>query len=41
MNLTIASLASMYFGFGVRAGSGSAETLMVDYAQCSQGRYYQ
>jgi hypothetical protein len=41
LNLTIASLANMYFGFGVRAGSTSAETLTVDYAQAASGRYYQ
>lgn len=41
-NLTLASLANMYFSFGVRAGSGgSAETLLVDYAQAAIGRYYQ
>jgi hypothetical protein len=33
LNLTVASLASMYFGFGVRCASASAETLFVDYAQ--------
>ena len=32
-NLTIASLASMYFSFGVRTGSGNAETLQVDYVK--------
>jgi len=32
-NLTIASLAAMYLGFGVRAGSGSAETILCDYVQ--------
>lgn len=41
INLTIASLANMYFGFGVRAGSASAETILVDYAQVAAGRYYQ
>jgi hypothetical protein len=41
LNLTIASLSNMYFGFGVRAGSSSAETILVDYAQAAQGRYYQ
>jgi hypothetical protein len=41
-NLTLASLANMYFSFGVRAGSGgTAETLLVDYVQAAQGRYYQ
>jgi hypothetical protein len=41
LNLTIASLAVMYFMFGIRAASGSAETLTVDYVQAAQGRYYQ
>ena len=41
MNLVLASLANMYFSFGVRAGSGSAETLLVNYAQAAQGRFYQ
>lgn len=41
LNLTIASLANMYFGFGVRAASGSAETLTLDYVQAAMGRYYQ
>ena len=41
LNLTLASLANMYFGFGVRAASGSAETLTLDYVQAAQGRYYQ
>jgi hypothetical protein len=41
-NLTLASLANMYFSFGVRAGSGgTAETLLVDYAKAVQGQYYQ
>ena len=41
LNLTLASLNPMYFGFGVRAGSSSAETLTLDYAQAAMGRYYQ
>jgi hypothetical protein len=42
MNLTIASLANMYFAFGIAAGSGgTAETLYVDYAQAAQGEFYQ
>jgi hypothetical protein len=41
LSLTTTSLANMYFGFGVRSGSSSAETLTVDYVQCAQGRYYQ
>lgn len=41
-NLTIASLAKMYFAFGVRAGSGgSAETLQVDYAKAACGYFNQ
>lgn len=41
LNLTIASLANMYFGFGVHAASSSAETLTLDYVQAAMGRYYQ
>lgn len=41
LNLTLASLSNMYFGFGVRAGSSSAETITLDYVQVAQGRYYQ
>jgi hypothetical protein len=42
MNLTMASLANMFFAFGVAAGSGgSVETLNVDYAQAAQGMFYQ
>lgn len=42
MNLTMASLANMYFAFGVAAGSGgTAETIFVDYAQAAQGMFYQ
>jgi hypothetical protein len=41
LDLPLASLAAMYFSFGVRTGSTSAETLLVDYVQASQGRYYQ
>lgn len=37
-NLAFASIAAMYFGFGIRAGSGSAETLMIDYAQVEGSR---
>lgn len=33
LNLAIASLANMYFQFGIRAGSSSAETLNVDFVQ--------
>lgn len=33
LNLTIASLASMFFQFGVRTASASAETISVDFAQ--------
>ena len=41
-NLTIASLANMYFGFGVMCGSGgTAETLYVDYVAAAQGKFYQ
>ena len=41
LNLTLASLAKMYFGFGIQAGSGgTAETLTADYVQAAQGRYY-
>jgi hypothetical protein len=41
-NLTIASLAKMYFAFGVRAGSGgTAETLLVDFAKASCGYWQQ
>ena len=38
LNLTFASLADMYFGFGINAASASAETLTLDYVQCVQGR---
>lgn len=31
-NLTLASLGKMYLGFGLYAGSGSAETITADYA---------
>ena len=42
MNLTIASLASMYFAFGIAAGAGgTAETIYLDYVQAAQGRFYQ
>jgi hypothetical protein len=41
LNLTIASLSNMYFGFGINAASASAETLTLDYAQAVMGRYYQ
>jgi hypothetical protein len=41
LNLTLASLANMYFGFGIRAASSSAETLLLDYVQAAQPRYYQ
>lgn len=42
LNWTIASLANMFFSFGIAAGSGgTAETLCVDYAQAVQGRFYQ
>ena len=41
LNLTLASLANMYFGFGVRTASSNAETLTLDYVQAAQGRYYQ
>ena len=41
LNLTLASLSKMYFGFGIQAGSGgTAETLTADYVQAAQGRYY-
>ena len=40
LNLTIASLSNMYFGFGVRAASSSAETLTADYVQFGGPRYY-
>ena len=33
LNLTLASLANMYNGFGIYAGSSSAETLTIDYYQ--------
>jgi hypothetical protein len=36
LNLTIASLATMYFAFGVRTATTSAETLTVDYVRCLQ-----
>lgn len=36
--LAVASLAAMYPIFGVKAGSASAETLIVDYVWCSQNR---
>ena len=41
LNLTMASLANMYFGFGINAASASAETLTLDYVQAAMGRYYQ
>jgi len=41
LNLTLASLSAMYFGFGVNTGSSNAETLTVDYARVCQGLYYQ
>ena len=41
LNLTIASLSAMYFGFGVRTATTSAETLTLDWAQCAMGRYNQ
>jgi hypothetical protein len=41
LNLTIASLANMYFGFGVNTASTNAETLTLDYVQAAMGRYYQ
>ena len=41
-NLALASLANMYFGFGIVAGSGgTAETFTADYAIATCGRYYQ
>jgi hypothetical protein len=40
-NLVLASLANMFFGFGIQAGSGgTAETLTVDFARAGAGRYY-
>lgn len=33
LDLTISGLVSMYFGFGVVAGSGSAETIRCDYVK--------
>jgi hypothetical protein len=41
LNLTLASLSNMYFGFGINTASANAETLTVDYAQAAGGRYYQ
>jgi hypothetical protein len=41
LTLSVSSLAAMYFGFGIRAGSGSAETLTADFVQAGQVRYYQ
>jgi hypothetical protein len=41
VNLTLASLANMYFGFGVKTASANAETLMLDWAKCIGARYYQ
>ena len=38
LNLTLASLNPMYFGYGNRAGSGSAETMNLDYVQAYGGR---
>ncbi len=37
-NLAFASIAAMYFGFGIKCGSASAETLMIDYAQVESSR---
>jgi hypothetical protein len=41
LNLTLASLANMYFGFGVRTATTSAETLSLDWVQAAMGRYNQ
>jgi hypothetical protein len=40
-NLVLASLANMLFGFGIVSGATLAETLTVDYALATCGRYYQ
>lgn len=40
-NLTLASLANMYFACGIKTASTNAETLTVDWAQALGIRYYQ
>lgn len=41
LSLTLASLANMYFAFGIKTASGGAETLTLDWAQALGVRYYQ
>jgi hypothetical protein len=41
VNLTLASLANMYFGFGIKTASAGAETMTLDWAQALGVRYYQ
>ena len=37
-NLSFASIAAMYFGFGIKCASASAETFMADYVQIESSR---
>jgi hypothetical protein len=39
--LVLASLANMFFGFGIVSGASLAETITLDYAMAVCGRYYQ